>query len=582
MIDLTCLPTGILADITTTTIDWILLASQLIGGVGIFLFGMKSMSEGMQAVAGSRLRKMISAATGNRVIGVGTGTLVTCMIQSSSITTVLVVGFVNSGLMLLYQAISVIMGANIGTTITGWILVLKIGKFGLPILGISIFFYLFSRRERWRYIALTTMGLGMIFYGLTLMKNGMAPLGNAESELNNIFKWLDINSSFGVLKCILVGACLTAVIQSSSATLAITIAATCQGVITFESAAALVLGENIGTTITAFLASLGTTTNAKRAAYFHILFNSLGVITVIVVFRWYIQGIAYIIELLKNIDPLSLDFNTATDKEAFDSSIRFSIATTHTVFNILIMSINIFFIRKWAYFLEWLVPEKQLEVSHLTHLNIRLVDSPAMGIEQSHGELVKMANSIHTMMDSTRKIMIQEHPDDTIAQDVFHREEVMDTIEREIVTFVTELMSANIPLSIADEGRMQLRVADEYESVSDIIISILKARLRLRADNLTLSEEQFAKILALHDKTVDYLNMINDSVAQQQANDITKAHSDSTALTAHIKELRKEHLAGVGKSPQSPIVSMTFTNMLANYRRIKEHALNIAEALAGE
>ncbi|MCK5174490.1 MAG: Na/Pi cotransporter family protein, partial [Planctomycetes bacterium] len=261
----------------------------VIGGLGIFLLGMKNMSEGMQAVAGERLRRLINAVTNNRILACGVGTVMTMLVQSSSITTVMVIGMVNAGIMNLMQAIGVILGANIGTTITGWILVIKIGKYGLPLLGISALFFLFSKRDRIRYVASFFLGLGMIFFGLQLMKDGFAPLKELQGFIDWFSRFSPVDASgviryFGVLKCCMVGAILTAIVQSSSATLGITISLAYIGVIDYPTAAALVLGENIGTTITAYLASLGASSNAKRASYAHMIINIIGVLWITAIF----------------------------------------------------------------------------------------------------------------------------------------------------------------------------------------------------------------------------------------------------------------------------------------------------------
>jgi len=260
------------------------LACTVIGGLGIFLYGMKSMSDGLQAVAGDGLRRIIAFVTDNRFLAVGAGAFATTVVQSSSITTVMVVGFVNSGFMQLSQAIGVIMGANIGTTITGWVIALKIGKYGLPIAGICIFGYLFSRSDRIRFISMFGMGLGLVFLGLEVMKDGFSMVKSLP-DFEAYFASFSADTYPGVLKCAAVGCVLTFIVQSSSATLGITITLAQIGVIPFETAAALVLGENIGTTITALLASLGATTNAKRAAYFHVIFNLIGVAVVTALFN---------------------------------------------------------------------------------------------------------------------------------------------------------------------------------------------------------------------------------------------------------------------------------------------------------
>ena len=256
---------------------------HVVGGLCIFLLGMKHMSEGMQAVAGARLRRMIAAVTDNRIIACGTGAGVTALIQSSSVTAVMAVALVNSGVMTLTQAIGVILGADIGTTITAWLVALNIIDYGLPTLGIAGFFYLFSKSERVRYSAMILMGVGMIFFGLHLMKYGLAPVRNSE-HIVELFSRFEPKTYVGVLKCVLVGAVVTAIVQSSSATVAITITLAQTGVVDFGTAVALVLGQNIGTTITAYLASLGASTNAKRVAYAHILVKVIAVCIMVPVF----------------------------------------------------------------------------------------------------------------------------------------------------------------------------------------------------------------------------------------------------------------------------------------------------------
>lgn len=290
----------------------------IIGGLGIFLLGMKNMSEGMQAVAGSKLRRLINAVTNNRLTACGAGALVTCLIQSSSVTTVMVVGMANASLMTLSQAIGVILGANIGTTITGWILALKIGKYGLPIIGVAALFFLFSRRERVRYTAMLFLGLGMVFYGLQLMKLGFAPLRDMP-QFEAWFVRFSPDSYAGVLKCCLVGAVLTAIVQSSSATLGITMGLASTGVIDFPTAAALVLGENIGTTITAYVAALGASANAKRASFAHMTVNILGVAWITAVFPFYLQIVKAVVDFTSHADTFP---------------IMKAIALSHTGFNV--------------------------------------------------------------------------------------------------------------------------------------------------------------------------------------------------------------------------------------------------------
>jgi phosphate:Na+ symporter len=391
---------------------------------------MKNMSEGMQTVAGNRLRRLIGAATTNRILATGVGVITTCLVQSSSVTTVMTVGFVNAGLMTLRQAIGVIMGANIGTTITGWILVLKIGKYGLPMLGIAAFFYLFSKREKWRYLAMTVMGLGMIFFGLELMKNGFAPI-KGMPQFERWFSVFQADSYFGVLKCAMVGCVLTLIVQSSSATLGITMGLASTGVIGFETAAALVLGENIGTTITAYLASLGATTNAKRAAYAHILFNIAGVLWITAVFHPYIL----LVKQFLHVDPGILVM--AGDVETYPHIIK-GIAAVHSGFNIVNTLLFMAFVPLMANSLNRFVPDKpHKETPHLTHLDIHLFESPVIGVEQCRVELMRMGEHVNKMLVHLKSVLGTGETDRDIADKILHGEEVLDIMQKEVAVYIT-------------------------------------------------------------------------------------------------------------------------------------------------
>ena len=308
---------------------------SLLGGLGIFLLGMRFMSDGIQKIAGPSLKKCIKMVTNNRVLACIAGVFLTVLVQSSSVTTVMAVGFVNSGIMALNQAIGVILGANIGTTITGWVIALKIGKWGLPILGIAAFTYLFNKKEKIKFISMAIMGVGMVFFGLELMKGGFKPMKELQ-EFEKAFTYFDASTYFGVLKCALVGCILTVIVQSSSATLGITIALATTGVIPFETAAALVLGENIGTTITAFLASIGASTNAKRAAYFHIFFNLVGVFWITLIFHNYMDFITWFMGRFKDITDINASVIEVVDgKEVLTFPyMTAGIAMVHTIFNV--------------------------------------------------------------------------------------------------------------------------------------------------------------------------------------------------------------------------------------------------------
>jgi len=550
---------------------------EVVGGLGIFLLGMKHMSEGMQAVAGEGLRRMINAVTNNRIFACLMGTLVTCIVQSSSVTTVMVVGLVNGSFMTLTQAIGVIMGANIGTTITGWILVLKIGKYGLPMLGVAALFYLFSRKDKLRYFAMTIMGIGMVFFGLELMSSGFKPLQKMP-EFVEWFHRFQPDSYFGVLKCALAGCLVTMIVQSSSATLGITIGLAEAGMIPYETAAALVLGENIGTTITALLASIGATTNARRAALSHTVFNITGVLWVTAIFGFYIG----IVKMAMG----GADFNLVqlVDGETAYPHMRAGIAATHTIFNVVNTLIFLPLLPLLARLVTWLLPEKAVkETPHLSYLNVRMLDSPAIGIQQSQDEIVRMGESVQKMMVWLRGALEGvENPGRD--KELFQREEILDVVQKEVVEFLSHMVSGNVTQKLMVEARQHLRMADEYESVSDYAASILKLHLKLKEGGLAISVSGVDEILELHDRVSAFVAHVNETVRTSTGSDEVKQkelHTEGKEITRYVKELREKHLVRVQEGSVPPLKSLAYTDMLTAYRRIKDHGINIVEAIAG-
>jgi len=542
---------------------------KAVGGLGIFLLGMKFMSDGMQAVAGNRLRHMISAVTNNRIAACAIGTLVTSIVQSSSVTTVMVVGFVNGGFMTLMQALGVVIGANVGTTITGWILALKIGKYGLPLLGIAALVYLFVKNERARFTAMAFCGIGMIFFGLETMSSGFK-----HPEVNNLlldlFATMSGVTTLGVLKCAIVGCLATMVVQSSSATLGVTIALAQSGVIEFPTAAALILGLNIGTTITAFLASLGATVNAKRAAYAHIIFNVVGTIWLIPIFFKYT---AFIEMFLKDFGGLF----------GLTPGIITKIALTHSCFNIINTLVFLPILRPFANLVTRLVPDSDhKETPHLTFLDVRLLESPSIGIAQSHDEIIRMSEITSKMSTMLRTSLESDDIDDNNTRRVLHREEILDIMQDEVTEFLSHILSSNIPMDTVEAGREQLRMADEYESVSDYYAKILKLNLKRIKNEIKFTEGGRADLLALHDMVDEYLCMVSEGVSSRRAEVLSKANTQSETITVFVKESRRRHLVQVGKESTNPRATLIFTDMLNAYRRVKDHVLNIAETLAGE
>ncbi len=548
---------------------------QALGGLGIFLVGMRFMSDGLQAIAGERLRRMIRAMTRNRMLGVLTGLVVTCVVQSSTVTTVMTVGLVNSGLMSFIQSIGIIFGANIGTTITGWILVLEIGKYGLPILGIAAFFFLFAKSDRIRYIGMAVMGVGMLFFGLELMKNGFSPLRGHEG-FKNWFHVFEATSYAGIIKCVIVGALLTMLVQSSSATLGITMGLAASGVIQFHTAAALVLGENIGTTITSFLASLGTTTAAKRAAWAHIIFNTLGTL-------WFVVFFPVVVPLILRLTGYDPDYAVIRDGvETYPDMLR-SIALVHTSFNVINTIVFLPFVGLLALLIQKLIPEKRgKEISKLAYLDVRMAHSPSLGIVQSRGHIHRMADAVEKIFSYLDTILASPNAPSDLEQKVFRREAILDEMQKELSLFIGKLLAGEVPHRVSEEARAQIRMADEYETLSDYQTSVLKGWIKLRENDLEVSPEGLQDLQSLHQSVSKYVHKINQHMKNGSKINISEARREGDQITHRMKDIRKRHLQRLSEEKVTPFKSLIYLDLLNQYRRMKDHAVNVAEVIAGE
>ena len=548
---------------------------HLVGGLGIFLLGMKYMQQGLQVIAGSRIRRMISLVTANRFLAVGIGLFVTTLVQSSSVTSVMVIGLVNSELMLLTEAIGVIIGTNIGTTITGWILAMKIGQYGLPLLGLAAFGWLFLKAEKLRYTALSVLGIGMVFFGLEIMKDGFAPVRDLP-DFAAVFQMFEATNYAGVLKSALVGCVATLVVQSSSATLGMTIALANTGVVDFQTAAALVMGTNIGTTITAYLASLGADDiNAKRTAYFHVLFNVSGVVAVtallLPVYLPFIENV-----IMRGVDPNMLG------PEGNFPYMTAGIAAVHTTFNLITALLFIPFITPIANALNRLVkgPPKA-ERPHLTHLDFHLVSSPLAAIEQSRHEIRVTDQHVRNMVNDLRVVITDETADRGVADKIFKEENTIDDVQIEVTKFLTDLLSEELSQNVAEEARAQLRLADEFESVSDYVTNVLKLYLRLREADVRLSDVQQKELVGLHDLIAGYYDTVHTGLEDAPEDYFDEIHRKSYEITNEIRELRDRHWNRLSKETVDPLVSTSYMDIANSYRRMKDHLLNIGEAAIG-
>ena len=535
------------------------IAFNVLGGLGIFLFGMDSMSSGMQKLAGQRLKKILALLTTNRVVAILMGMFVTMLVQSSSVSTVMTIGFVNASLLTLKQALGVIFGANIGTTITGWILVLNIGKYGLPMVGAGAILYMFLKGEKAKTRALTFMGLGMIFLGLQLMSNGLKPV-RSMPEFVRLFSLFSADTYFGVLKVAFIGALITAIVQSSSATLGITITLAVQGLIDYPTAVALVLGENVGTTITAFLATLNANANAKRAAYAHTIINTVGVIWVTAIFPYY-------------LDFLS-NFGSP------EANITMAIATAHTMFNVSNVIIFTPFIGVLADFLTKLVKDDEKTSERITHIDELMLKTPSVVVGQTKTEVLNMGKNISEMFNTLKEIYQTNR---SITEDEVKKmrkiEDDLDIYQKEITTanFII-LNDKNITDNLKLDTKNNLEVCDEYETISDYLMRIINSLKRLQDNNIPLTEEEKNTLSTMNRDTEELFRNINTAYATKNKEMMLRSIEKANTITENYRVAKDKHLINAG-CHETPIALLTTSYMdtLNYYRRVRDHIYNIIE-----
>jgi len=560
------------------------IAFALIGGIGFFLLGMKFLSEGLQKIAGNKIRTLIAVATNNRIFGVGVGFLVTAIIQSSSVTTVLVVSFVDSGLMTLAQAVGVIMGANIGTTLTAWILTIKIEQYGLVLAGLGAIFYVFSSKEMVKYVGISVLGLGCIFLGLMIMKFAASPI-REYPEFVEAFKTFNADSYLGILKCALAGCLLTVIIQSSTVTIGITMVLTSQGLISFESAAALVLGENLGTTLTAIIASLSGNNNARRAASFHALFNVIGVFYMTLIFHPALDFIKWELDFLFGIKDVS-----HFDGKSF-VHVGLGIAALHTTFNIFNTLVFLGPCRQVARFLESAFLKRMFvkirffrkekpQISEIESLlamfnnskessYIRFVDTDARiqkVLGYIKGQMKTGLTNLKGCIESTEK----HSPE---IDQIFELEQHCDKITEKLQGILVCFVGSEETTTSAVQQRIFAyeKIFDSLESVSDYMAQVVKLRLRLLDNKTDLFDFQKQDLFKLNDLIIEAMNCTRPDEHEKKFGEVKD----------FIRSMRAKFWNTSGENVTNPMVDDSYSNMLASYRKMRDHLRGYGNAVFG-
>lgn len=549
----------------------------LLGGLGLFIFGMKTMSEGLQKVAGDRMRKILSALTANRIVGTLVGLAVTAIIQSSSATTVMVVGFVNAGLMSLVQSIGVILGANIGTTVTAQIIAFKITKFALPAIGIGAGFKLFARSKRWSYIGEILLGFGLLFFGMEVMKQAFDPLKSSE-EFRQFFILVGDNHLLGVL----IGAIMTMVVQSSSATIGITLALASSGLLSFEASVALILGENIGTTITANLAAIGTNLAARRTAFAHFLFNFIGVAYMLLLFPVFLG-------IINSITPGDADFIVKTQEQAASLGaaigdkpfIARHIANTHTLFNIINTLIFLPIVGILAKLTTVLIRGREEEVEfHLKFIDNRVLNTPPIALGQARAETKRMAQLALEMLDETLLFFEDRNPKRVTSLE--KKEEFVDQLQKEITDFLVALSQKSITAETSKAIASMMNMVNDLERVGDHCENLWRLGQRQIEQKIVFSDMAIQELRGMADKTREFLSFVVEAMGRGDQTIFDKSLFLEDTIDDLETSLRTNHISRLNTGECAVMPGLIYIDILHNFEKIGDHTFNVAEAVVGK
>jgi phosphate:Na+ symporter len=523
-----------------TTAGWF----QILGGVGLFLFGIKLMGESLQDLAGDRLRRLIASLTSTPVRGVIVGTLVTVLIQSSSGTTVMTVSFVHAGLMTLKQAVGVIMGANIGTTVTAQLIAFKIKDFALPIVGIGMILAVFGRTKHQRYAGNGMVGFGLLFLGMQNMEAAMSFL----RDRKDFFLAFSHHPVLGVLA----GTLLTMVVQSSSATVGLTIAMTSQGLLSLDAAIPILLGDNIGTTITAVLASLGSKRAAKQAAAAHVLFNLIGV-TIFLVFLTPFKHLV----LLTSADPSR------------------EIANAHTLFNSLNTCLFLPFVSPFVRLVQRLIPgdDSVLDMGP-RYLDPKLIDaSPAAAVDAVRKELVRMGHLAKEMLMNVRRAFLEDNVQ--MVQEVYQTEKVVNELNREIARYAAGVWRT-LPEDLSMLLSSYVNGVGDVERVGDHAENLIELYEYKIEHGVKFSEMGIQEFQEMIDTAIRAFEASLEAIADEDPRLAKAAQALEPEIDAMEKRLRKRHIQRLNEGACSPDAGVVFIDILSNLERIGDHAHNLA------
>lgn len=556
---------------------------QLIGALGFFIYGMKVMSDGIQKVAGSKMRDILAAMTSNRVFGLITGFLVTALVQSSSATTVMIVSFVNAGLLSLVESIGVIMGANIGTTVTAWLISIlgfkvKISALALPIIAIG-FPMLFSSRDKVNSWAHVLIGFALLFMGLDELKHSVPDLKSNPEMLSFLKHYADMGY-LSTFIFIIVGTVLTLIVQSSSAAMALTLVMCNEGWIPYELAAAMVLGENIGTTITANLAALVGNVHAKRAAGAHFIFNVFGVMWMFIVFPFFLKGISYYMGSYMNMYP------SQTSDLYNPQHIPIALSIFHTSFNILNVSLLIWFVPLIAKTVTRVIPSKgDDEDFRLEFIGRGLVKTPDLSLAEAENEIVKFAKinrkGVQKISDLIEETETREQQ--KLIKKIKEYEDHTDLIEVKVAEFLMELSK----LELSDEGSRKvqsfLAVINHMETIGDIYYQMSRTVQQKIEKRIWFDESHRKDLRELRDMVFESMDLMTAAL-RKKPNEINMEAAVELERSMNQKrdKFKARNFKRIEKGKTNLETGLIYMDLVSGYEKIADHVIHISEAMRGD
>jgi len=557
---------------------------QLIGSLGIFIYGMKVFSDGLQKVAGNRLRAILKGMTTTRLKGILTGFGATTITQSSTTTTVMVVSFVNAGLITFIESTGVIMGANIGTTVTAWMVSIFGFKMQITPIAVSligIFFpFMFFGRDKLKHLAESMIGFGILFIGLEFIKNAVPNI----QDNPELFMFLDQFTEYGFLSMLLfvgVGTLLTLLTQSSSAAMAITLVMLFQGWVNFPIAAAMILGENIGTTVTANIAAVIGNVHAKRAARFHFFFNIIGVFWMLLVINQFLVGIDYIMQYFTQGTGSVFD-----DSELARANATLALSLFHSAFNIINVLLLAGFVPLIIRMVEKLQKEKvdSDETFRLKYISSGILSSAEVSNTQAHKEIELFAKLIEKMHFSFAALFSEKRKmQDKFLKKIRKREEITDNIELEVAEYLTKISSFNLSTSATRRIRAMHSIINDLERVGDIYFQMSKTYETMREQELRLPPEAIKEIEEMLDLVLNCIRLVRENMKSYNGDiDLEKAIEIEKEINEKRDLLKSAHYSRLEKGDYHAKAGVMFLDFLSRLEKIGDHLFNVNEALAGK